>query len=424
VRLTATNTFRSLRTRNYRLYVMGQLVSLAGTFMQIVAQAWLVLKLTGSGTALGFVTTLQFTPILLLGGIAGVLVDRVDRRRLYLWTQSLAGLEALALGVLTVTGSVRLWMVYVMAGALGVITALDLPVKSAIVMDMVGPADLTNAISLNMAMNNTSRVLGPALAGVTIAAVGIGPCFLLNAASFGAVIVALLLMRPQEMHPAVLQPRRRRQFREGLHYVLRSSELLAILVMSMLLFGVAWEFDVVVPLMARYTFHGGAGIYGLLTSALGAGAVVGALVAASRNDPSKRMLISTGIAFSGALILAAFAPSLPAEVGAMALVGATGIAFASVCSSRLQLQAAPAMRGRVMALWSVAVVGSRPIGAPFLGYVSQHLGPRFGLGLGAVSVLLLALPSWWLLTAAARRTATEHGAHVPGDAFDPAPGLP
>ena len=398
MRLTGKETFRSLRTRNYRLYASGQLVSLAGTFMQAVAQAWLVLKLTGSGTALGLVTTLQFTPILLFGGVAGVLVDRVDRRRLYLWTQSLAGLEALILGLLTVTGAVQLWMVYVMAALLGVITALDQPVRSSIVLDLVGPADLTNAISLNMAMSNTSRVVGPALAGVTIAVFGVGPCFLLNAASFAAVIVALLLMRPEEMHPAVLQPRERKQFRKGLSYVGRTPELLAILVMSALFFGVAWEFDVILPLLARYTFHGGAGIYGLLTAAMGLGAVVGALLTAARNKPSKSMLTSTGVAFAVALLLAAAAPAIPVELVAMMIVGATGIALASVCSSRLQLQAAPGMRGRVMALWSVAVVGTRPLGGPLVGFVGQHLGPRYGLALGGLTVGLVALPLWWLLT--------------------------
>src|SRR5579859_667275 len=391
--------------------------------MQTVAQAWLVLKLTGSGTALGLVTTLQFTPILLVGGLAGVLVDRFDRRRLYLWTQSLAGLEALMLGLLTVTGSVRLWMVYVMAGALGLITALDQPVRSSIVLDLVGPADLTNAISLNMAMSNSSRVVGPALAGVTIAVVGIGPCFLLNAASFGAVIVALLLMRPEELHPAVLQPRERRQFRRGLDYVRRSPELLAILVLAALFFGVAWEFDVVLPLVARYTFHGGAGIYGLMTSAMGFGAVVGALLSAARNDPSRTLLTSTGIAFGATLMFAAVAPSLPVEFVAMTLVGGSGIALASVCSSRLQLEAAPEMRGRVMALWSVAVVGSRPLGGPLVGYVSQHLGPRFGLGLGSVTVLLLALPLWWLLTRTTGRAAAVRSAAGTGDASEPALGV-
>jgi MFS family permease len=189
-------------------------------------------------------------------------------------------------------------MVFVMAAALGVITALDQPVKSAIVLDLVGPADLTNAVSLNMASNNSSRVVGPALAGATIAVVGVGPCFLLNAASFGAVIIALVLMRPDEMHPAVLQPRGRRQFRKGLDYVRHTPELLAILVMSALFFGVAWEFDVLLPLVARFSFHGGAGIYGLLTSAMGLGAVIGALVTASRGNPSRAFLLSTGIAFA------------------------------------------------------------------------------------------------------------------------------
>jgi MFS family permease len=388
--------FRSLANRNYRLYFIGQLVSLAGTFMQTVAQAWLVLKLTDSGIALGLVTTLQYLPILVFGGMAGVLLDRVDRRRVYMWTQTLAGLEALVLGVLTVTGVVELWMVYVLAFVLGVITAVDQPVRGTMVLDLVGPEDLSNAISLNMAMGNSGRAVGPAIAGLTIAALGVGVCFLLNAASFVAVLIALAMMRPEEMHPAELQPRQRGQFREGLAYVGRTPELRALLVMAALVFGIAWEFDVVLPLVAKFTFHGDAATYGVISAAVGVGAIAGALTTARSSSTSTRMLVATSVAFAVTLTAAAVAPNLATEMLALALVGGSGIAFIAVANTRLQLSAAPAMRGRVMALWSTAVIGTRPLGGPLTGFVGEHAGPRWALALGA-GTIVLALPLWWLL---------------------------
>src|SRR3954470_17557210 len=333
--------FRSLSNRNYRLYFIGQLVSLAGTFMQTVAQAWLGLKLTNSGTALGIVTTLQYLPILLFGGMAGVILDRVDRRRVYMWTQTFAGLEALVLGVLTVTGLVELWMVYVLAFVLGVITAVDQPVRGTMVLDLVGTDDLSNAISLNMAMGNAGRAVGPAIAGLTIAALGVGVCFLLNAASFVAVLIALAMMRPEEMHPAELQPRRRGQFRDGLAYVGRTPELRALLVMAALVFGIAWEFDVVLPLVAKFTFDGDASTFGIISAAVGVGAIVGALAMARSSSTSGRMLVATSTAFAVALIAAAVAPNLDTEIPALALVGGSGIALVAVANTRLQLRAAP-----------------------------------------------------------------------------------
>src|SRR5438105_2210125 len=212
-------TFRSLKGRNFRLYMCGQSISMAGTFMQGVAQAWLVLKITGSGTALGLATLLQYLPMTLLSPACGVIADRVDRRRLLLVTEVLLALEAVGMGALVVTGRVELWMVYVLAGVLGLISALEQPVRSTFMHDLVGTADLSNAVSLNMALNNVSRASGPALAGLIIAAIGIGPCFFLNALSFVAVIVALLLMRPADLHRSAPSPRQPRQFRDGLPYV-------------------------------------------------------------------------------------------------------------------------------------------------------------------------------------------------------------
>jgi MFS family permease len=412
--------FRSLSNRNYRLYFVGQLVSLAGTFMQTVGQAWLVLKLTGSGTALGLVTTLQYLPILVLGGMAGVILDRVDRRRVYMWTQTLAGLEALVLGVLTVTGLVQLWMVYVLAFVLGIITALDQPVRGTMVLDLVGPDDLTNAISLNMAMGNAGRAVGPAIAGLTIAALGIGACFLVNAASFGAVLIALVMMRPEEMHPAALQPRQPRQLRDGFAYVRRTPEVRALLVMAALVFGLAWEYDVVLPLAAKFTFGGGAETYGVMSAAVGIGAIVGALTTARTNSASARLLVAMSGTFAVGLLAAALAPTIQTELVALAVVGGAGIAFAAVANSRLQLRTAPGMRGRVMAFWSMAVIGTRPLGGPITGFVGEHAGARWALALGAGGIVVLALPLWWLLGRADRSVPAPELVEVPPDVAAPA----
>src|SRR2546421_1175191 len=251
-RAPGRSTFRSLQIRNFRLYLSGQVISMAGTWMQAVAQGWLVLKLTGSGTALGLVGTLQFLPMLAFGPMAGVLIDRTDRRRLYAATQAMCGATALVLGVLTATGLVRLWMIYALAACLGLVTAVDQPTKIAFLYDMVGPEDLTNAISLNQAMNNVGRIVGPAAAGITIGLLGIAPCFFVNALSFVAVIVALLMMRTDELHVSAPQPRKKGQVREGLRVVAAKPELCALLVMAALFFGLAWMSDVVMPLVARY----------------------------------------------------------------------------------------------------------------------------------------------------------------------------
>jgi MFS family permease len=412
-------TFRSLSSRNFRLYFAGQVVSVAGTFMQTVAQSWLVLKLTGSGGALGLVTTLQYLPLLVFGGLGGVIADRFDRRRLYLLTQTLAGLQALLLGVLTVTGGARLWIVYLLAFTLGLITAVDQPVRQVLLYDMVGPEDVANATSLNMAMMNISRVVGPAMAGVTIAILGIGPCFLVNAASFVAVIISLLVMRPSELQPMALQNRRRGQFRDGLRYVRAETELLALLIVGAIIFGLAWEFEVVLPLLARFTFHGGAGIYGLLTSAVGLGSVVGGLGAAARGRADDRLLTTCLIGFGLATLGAAAAPALWLEAMLLVFVGATGIGVASVASARLQLESSADMRGRVMALWTVAVIGTRPIGGPIAGLIAEHAGPRAALATGAAGVLLLALPVWILIHRTRRARPPVEYLVVPAEPAQP-----
>jgi len=389
--------FQSFRIRNYRLYFAGQTVSSIGTFMQAVAQAWLVLQLTGSGAALGFLTTLQFGPLLVFGGPAGVLADRFDRRRLYVVTQCVLTVEALVLGLLVTAGVAELWMVYVLAVVLGMVSAVDQPLRQTIVMDIVGPADLPNAVSLNMALGSTSRAVGPALAGITIAVFGIGPCFLVNAASYLVMIAALLVMRPSEFHPAEREPHAKGQFRAGLAYVGATPELRSTLILIAIVFGLAWEFEVSLPLMAQFTFDGGVALFGLLASAVGVGAVVGGLESARRANPSRRMLGLAGVGMTVAVWASTLAPSVASEVVALFFAGAGGVILVAVASTRLQLEAAPRMRGRVMAMYAICVLGTRVIGGPIVGWFGQTFGPRASLAVGAVA-LSLAIPGWLLLS--------------------------
>lgn len=395
VRATSA-TFRSLGNRNFRLYFIGQGISTAGTFMQNVGQSWLVLKLTGSGTALGFVTMLQFLPLLLLGGLAGVLIDRVDRRKLYVMTQVAMGLLALLLGILTVTHVVELWMVYTLAFAVGLVGAVDQPVRQTFVYDLVGPAEVSNAVSLQVALSSSSRAIGPAVAGLVIAGFGIGPCFLVNAASYVLSVGTLAALRPAEMHAVPLQPRGKRQFREGLAYVARTPKVLALLVLSALFFGLAWEYDVAIPLVAKFTFHGDAGLYGAMSSAIGVGAIVAGLFVARAGTVSNRILVLAGLAVAAAMFAAAGAPRLWMELVTLVLVGGGAAALAAACNSQTQLAAAPEMRGRVMSLWAVAAVGTRPVFGPVVGFVGEHVGPRASVALGGVGVLI-GMAAWQVI---------------------------
>jgi MFS family permease len=389
-------TFASLTNRNFRLYFIGQGISTAGMFMQTVGQSWLVLKLTGSGTALGVVTALQYLPLLLLGGYAGVIVDRYDRRRLYIITQTISMILAFVLGVLTLTGVVELWMVYTLAFALGLVTTLDQPVRQTFVYDLVGPDQITNGISLQVALSSMSRAIGPAVAGATIALFGIGQCFIANAVTFVFSIGALIMIDPTKMHPPPPQPPRKGQFRQGLRYVVRTPDILALLVLTALFFGLAWEYDVAVPLVARYTFDGGAGLYGFMSSIMGIGAIVAGLLVARVPVATDRLLVLSALGLGVSMLAAAIAPTLWLCVLMLGLAGATSASLASACNSQTQLKSAPEMRGRVMALWAVGALGVRPIGGPVIGYAGQHIGPRAGLALGGIGALL-ALACWWLI---------------------------
>ena len=390
IRLAGSGTFAALGTPNYRRYFIGQAISLVGTWMQTVGQAWLVLQLTGSGTALGLVMAAQFLPVLALAPYGGLLVDRADKRRLLVGTQAALGLLALALGVLTVSGVVELWMVVVLAVLLGVVNAVDTPGRQAFALEMVGREQIRNAVTLNSLLVNGARAAGPAVAGILIATIGLGACFLVNAASYVAVLAALAGMDRSALLPSPPAERARGQVREGLRYVRRTGGLLVPLLMVGLIGTLAFEFSVVLPVLAQRTFDGGAGTYALLTSAIGAGAILGGLATAGRRGTGIRALTWAALAFALALAMAAAAPTLATAVAALMLVGAASITFLATGNSTIQLTSEPAFRGRVMALWAVAFLGSTPIGGPIVGMVADALTPRSGLALGAIACLAAA----------------------------------
>ena len=389
-RALGRETFASLRNPNYRTFFTGQAVSLIGTWMQSIAQSWLVLELTGSGTALGLVVALQTFPILLLGPYGGVVADRLDKRRLMMGLQSMMGVLALVLGTLTITGEVRLWHVYVLAFLLGLNNCFENPARQSFVLEMVGPKDLRNAVSLNSVLVNSARAVGPAIAGIIIATGGLGVCFLLNALSFIAVVTSLWRLDVSRLQPSVPTGRARGQLREGFAYVRRTPVLAIPLLMMGLVGCLAYEFQVVLPVLADRTFHGDARTYGFMTGAMGVGAVIGGLYVAARGTTGLRSLVRSTAIFGVVIAGAALAPNFALELVAMALVGAASVAVLSMGNSTLQLEAAPHMRGRVMALWAVAFLGSTPIGGPIAGAVSEQFGGRAGLLLGAAACLVAA----------------------------------
>lgn len=384
-------TFQALSVPNYRRYISGQGLSLTGTWMQMTAQAWLVLTLTGSSTDLGLIVALQTLPVLLLGPYGGVIADRVDKRRTMVILQAAMGTQALVLGLLTVTGIVTVWEIGVLAALLGVNNAFENPARQSFMSEMVGPENLRNAVTLNSVLVNVARTVGAAVAGVLIATVGVGVCFLVNAASFVAVVASLATLDRSALHPSPPAVRAAGQLREGLRYIARTPELLIPLSMMALVGCLAYEFQVSLPVMARSGLHAGAAGFGFMTSAMGIGAVLGGLLVAWRGTTGVRPLVVSAAGFGLALSFAALAPSLGVELVALALVGWASISFMSTGNATLQLTAEPAMRGRVMSLWFVAFQGSTPIGGPIIGWLMADAGARAGLGAGAITCVLVAL---------------------------------
>jgi MFS family permease len=380
-----------MSVRNYRLYFTGQLVSTTGTWMQSVAQAWLVLQLTDSGVALGVTIALQFTPVLLAGAWGGLVADRVDKQRLLLGTQAAAALLALVLGAVTALGVVELWMIYVLALGLGAVNALDNPARRAFVAEMVGDEHISNAVSLSSAMFMAARVIGPAIAGIVIASAGVSWCFFANGLSYGVAILAFAMLRRNEFFAVEPVPRRKGQLREGLGYVWSNPALRLPLVLTAVIGTLAFNFQIVLPLLAKQTFDGDAGTFGALYALMSVGSVIGALVTAHETRASRRYLLGAALAYGVLLLGAAAAPTLAVEMLVLVPVGAAGIAFTAMANGVLQTECAPEMRGRVAALFTVAFLGSTPIGGPIIGWVSQQLGPRAGLWVGGVATLAVTV---------------------------------
>jgi MFS family permease len=381
-------TFSSLSNSNYRSYFLGSAVSVSGTWMQRVAQDWLVLQLShSSGVALGVASSLQFAPVLVIGAWGGAVVDRMDRRRLLLLTQAASALLAAALGAVTAAGLVTLWMVYALALALGIVTVFDSPARQTFVAEMVGTEQVVNAQSLYSSVHNGGRLVGPALAGIVIAWLGVAAAFALNALSFIAMIVALASMNVGALIRTPPSARAPRQVRDGLGYLWRHRDLRTSLILVGVVGVFGQNFRVVLPLLAQETYRGGAQTYGYLTAALGLGAVAGALASAGWGRTSARGLRWTCLAFGAVNLLAAAAPALTIALVVMAGVGVANIIFNTVARTLLLLRSDPAMRGRVMALYSLVFLGSAPIGAPIAGLVCQAWGARGGLVLAGLTAI-------------------------------------
>jgi MFS family permease len=379
--------FRSLKGFNYRLWAAGALVSNVGTWMQRIAQGWLVLtQLThNNATAMGVVLALQSGPHLLLLPLTGFAADHLDRRKLLLATQAAMGMLALGLGVLTITGSVQLWHVYVFAFLLGCVTAFDSPARHTFVAELVGEADLSNAVALNSSSFNAARMIGPAVAGTLIAAVGSGWVFLINAASFVAVLGSLCLLRLHELHPQVRATRTQGSFVEGFRYVWKRPDLQAILLMLFFIATFGLNFQIFISTMSVTVFHGGASQYGMLMSIMAIGTLAGALLAARRERPHFTLLVVGAAIFGTGCALAALAPAIWLFGIALVVIGVSALTFSNSTNSLMQLSTEPAMRGRVMAIRLAIALGCTPLGAPIVGWVADRFGPRWSLGMGAAS---------------------------------------
>ena len=400
-------SFDSLSVPNYRRYFAGQIVSLSGNWMQMVAEIWLVLSLTGSGLAVGTTTALQFLPILLFGAWGGVLADRFAKRELLMVTQALMALPALALLAVTAAGVVAPWMVFVLVFVRGTINAVDNPTRQSFAIEMVGPDRVVNAVSLNSVLIHSARLIGPTLAGLLIVVVGVEPCFGLNALTFAAMILALWRMNPAQLRTPPRAEREPGAVRAGLRYVRRTPELAVPLGLMALVGTLGFNFQVTLPLLARFSFDGGPTAYAVLVSAMGAGSVAGALLTGAHGRTDGRLIVGAALAFGAAAGLAALMPSLALEIPVLALLGASAVTFAASINSSLQLSVEPEMRGRVMALYSVVFLGSTPIGGPLVGWLSQAYDPRLALLLAASAGLAAAWAGHVALVRRPSRAASQ-----------------
>ena len=400
-------SFASLSVPNFRRYFAGQLVSISGNWMQMIAEMWVVLSLTGSGLAVGVTTALQFLPMLLVGAYGGVIADRFAKRQLLMVTQTLHMIAPITMLILATSGVLVPWMVFVLVFVRGCVNAVDYPTRQSFVMEMVGGDRIVNAVSLNSVLVHGARVIGPAFAGVLIATVGVEPCFALNALSFAFMIWVLAGMDTAKLRTPEVAGREPGAVRAGLRYVRSSPELWIPLGLMAIVGTLGYNFQVVLPLLARFTFGGGPSTYAALVAAMGLGAIVGALINGARDKVTPLLLIGSALVFGVLALIAAGAPTLPLEIIALAPLGAATVTLAASINSSLQLASEPSMRGRVMALYSIVFLGSTPIGGPLSGWLSEAVDPRIALVMAGIAALVAGVLA---------RIAYDRVASIPVDA--------
>ena len=395
-------TFRALRHRGYRLFFFGQTISTVGTWAQKVAQAWLVLEVSGSGTLLGVTAGLQQAPTLVLTAWAGLLADRIDRRTILLWTQVCAAVPAAVLATLALLDRVTVPAIMLLAVVGGIVEAFDKPVRHTFAADVVPPEDVTNAVALNSTMFNAGKVVGPATAGIAINVAGVAATFLFNVASFAIMAFALDRISRAEIQPRPSAPREKRLLRAGLSYARRTPNLFAVLALTTLTGLVAYEWNTAIPLLAQ-EFSTDAATIGFFFSAMGAGAILGSLSVAGALVAAPRTFLLGAVVFAVTLGLVAAAPTTALALVALFLLGAAATTFRALATSLIQLESDPAMRGRMVSLLIIALNGTSPVSGPLIGATAEHLGARATVGLGAAVSLLATVAVWRYLAAADRR---------------------
>src|SRR3989338_4252425 len=414
-------TFASLKIRNYRLYFLGQAISVAGTWMHTVALGWFVLQLTSSGTQLGAVVATTFVPLLVFGPLGGVIADRFPKHKVIMYVQSAFVVLALLLSALVYSGLTQVWMLYVFAFLYGLLRSVDEPTRQAFVLEMVDESRMKNAVSLNSMVNNLARAVGPMIGGMLIVGVGIAACFLFNALSYIAVIWMLLIMDKSELRRESRVSKTSTSVRDGIRFILATPLIKNTLIMMAIIGTFAYEWQVNLPPLAEGTFNGDATTYSALMSVFGVGAVVGGLYAASRHKLSTRNLIVHVFLFGGSMIATSLMPSLQLAMLGMAFIGFFSINLTSIANTMVQLESTPLMRGRVMSVWNIAMLGSTTIGGPAIGLIGEYIGARYGLLLGGVSALIAAsIATFPLLKVSAIKVIPEAGENGEKDSLESA----
>jgi MFS family permease len=397
LRRAASDTFKSLSVRNFRLFFSGQLISQIGNWLTMVALTLLVLDITHNGVALGFLAAAQFGPVLLIGAWTGLIADRSDKRKLLIIVQAIAMAQSFALAALAFSGNPSLWAIYAVALVGGVTVAFDNPARRAFVVEMVPEDEMTNAVSLNSAAMTSSRIFGPALAGLLVVTVGFGWAFLVDGLSYIAVLIGLGMMRTSELRPSPVTQRAKGQIRAGLRYARSVPDLWVPLVMMAVVGTLAYNFQTVFPLFITRSLGGTTTTFTLLFSVVSIGALVGALATARRKSIDVRTVALTSLAFGAAMTLMTFVPNVAFAFPVGLLVGLGSIAFLTASTAIVQIRSDPMMRGRVLALQAMVFLGSTPIGGPIVGWICQTFGPRYGVGVGAVAAL--GAGAWGLMKA-------------------------